>query len=339
VTLLVAVATVVAIVISAGGEPPASRVRAATPRPRRATHSPVNPVNPSKPPRQTGPFAVGETTLALVDHTRTMQLADGSTAPRTLETIVRYPALGKPDGGDEPGATPARAAGPFPLIVFGHGFAVTPALYAVMLRAWTSAGYVVAAPVFPLSNANAPGGPNESDLPNQPADMRFVITNLLDTAAAQSGPLQGLIDTHEIAVMGQSDGGDTALAVAYDPRYRDTRVDAAVILSGAEIPGIGSYQIAPGSPPLLATQGIADTVNPPSATHAFYDSARAPKYLLQLLGATHLGPYSTEEPQLGIVERVTIAFLDRYLKGIGAGLQRMVIAGNVPGIAVLDAHP
>ena len=59
---------------------------------------------------------------------------------------------------DVPGAAPARAPGPFPLVIFGHGFAVTPGPYASLLEAWARAGYVVAAPIFPLGNANAPGG-------------------------------------------------------------------------------------------------------------------------------------------------------------------------------------
>jgi hypothetical protein len=162
---------------------------------------------------------------------------------------------------------------------------------------------------------------------------------MLATNNAPSGLLSGLIARRQIAVAGQSDGGDTALAVAYDPRFRDQRVDAAMILSGAEIPGIGGFQIQPGGPPLLATQGTADTINLPSATSAFYDSAPAPKYLLQLLGASHLPPYSSQEPQLGVVERVTIAFLDHYLKRTPGSLPRLLTAGSVPGVATLNADP
>jgi fermentation-respiration switch protein FrsA (DUF1100 family) len=254
-------------------------------------------------------------------------------------TYVRYPALGPDRSVDLPDAPAARGAGPFPLVVFGHGFAVTPNLYARLLRAWAQAGYVVAAPVFPLANADAPGGPNESDLPNQPADMRLVISRLLAVNNASSGPLSGLIAQREIAVAGQSDGGDTALAAAYDPPLHDPRIDAAMILSGTEIPGIGAFQIAPGGPPLLATQGTADTINPPSATSAFYDSAPAPKYLLTLLGASHLPPYSTQQPQLTIVERVTIAIIDYYLKHIPGSLHRLLNASNVAGIAALNSHP
>jgi dienelactone hydrolase len=284
-------------------------------------------------------FAVGLRVLHLLDTSRTITLPNGASEPRPLLTYVRYPVLGSPGGTDLPGAPAARADGPFPLVIFGHGFAVTPALYARLLQSWARAGYVVAAPEFPLENADAPGGPDESDLTNQPADMSFVISEMLAAARASAGPFSGLIDPTQIAVAGQSDGGDTALAVAYDPTYRDKRVDAAVILSGAEIPGIGGFTFPAGSPPLLATQGTADTENPPSATNAFFDIAPRPKYLLRLFGAEHLPPYSGQQPQLTIVERVTIAFFDGYLKHRPGALARLVSLGSVPGTASLLAEP
>jgi fermentation-respiration switch protein FrsA (DUF1100 family) len=243
--------------------------------------------------------------------------------PRRLVTIVRYPL----------------APGTFPLIIFGHGFAVTPRIYASLLTAWARAGYVVAAPVFPLGNENAPGGPNERDLVNQPRDMSFVITRLLALSAARHGPLAGAIDPRRIAVSGQSDGGNTALTAAYDSQFRDPRIRAAAILSGMEIPGVGGYDFPAPSPPLLATQGLADTINPPPYTYAFFNLAPPPKYLLTLAGAPHLGPYTDERPQLQIVERVTIRFFDAYLKGIHSALGRMRAAGNVPGLAALRADP
>jgi dienelactone hydrolase len=273
-----------------------------------------------------GPYPVGVITLHLVDRSRTIALPDGQRIPRPLETIVRYPLLG-------PGAVRA-----LPLIVFGHGFDVLPSRYARLLRYWASRGFVVAAPIFPLENPDAPGGPNESDLPNQPADLRFVISSLLARSAEPSGPLSGLIDPREVAVAGQSDGGDTALAVAYDPPYRDSRVRAAVILSGAEIPMLPSFQIASGGPPLLATQGTDDTINPPAATNAFFDSAPAPKFLLELIGAGHLPPYSSDGPQLSVVARVTTAFLEGYLERRPGALGAMRRAARGP-LAQLLADP
>jgi len=274
--------------------------------------------------------------VTFVDRSRTITLPGQGPRPRTLTTIIRYPAQGNPGQVDVRGAVPDNAAGPFPLIVFGHGFAVTPATYFRLLRAWARAGYVVAAPVFPRENAHAPGGPDESDLVNQPRDMSVVISRMLAINGAPHALLHGMIAPSRIAVSGQSDGGETALAVAYDRFYRDSRVRAAVILSGAQIPGGGS--LMPG-PPLLATQGTADTVNDPSNTYAFFRVAHRPKYLLQLIGAPHLPPYTAEQPQLMIVEQVATAFLDRYVKGARDGLDSMRAAATRPGIARLDAAP
>jgi dienelactone hydrolase len=298
---------------------------------------PREPSTPAPSTPATPPFAVGVRVLRLIDASRFIRLPDGRTEARTLTTYVRYPALGRA-AGDVAGATPARAAGPFPLIVFGHGFASTPAIYARLLRGWAQAGYVVAAPLFPLENANAPGGPDESDLINQPTDMSLVISRLLALSAGASSPLSGLIDAARIAVSGQSDGGETALAVADSRRFRDRRVDAAVILSGAELSGVGGFSFR-GGPPLLASQGTADTINEPRFTYAFFKRARRPKYLLRLLGAGHLPPYTDQQPQLDIVRRVTLAFLDRYLKHGAAAVRQLAALANVPGVATLGAEP
>jgi dienelactone hydrolase len=264
--------------------------------------------------------AIGRAVFRFVDRTRVAHFANGTTRPRTLVTYVRYPRAGR---------------GPFPLIVFGHGFAVTPGIYARLLDAWTRAGYVVAAPLFPVENANAPGGPDEADLVNQPGDMSFVISRLVAASADPRSPLHGLVDPTRVAVAGHSDGAETAFAVAYERRYRDRRVRAAVILSGAELPPAAVER--EGDPPLLAVQGTADPINPPSAAYRLFAAVGRPKYLLRLLGAGHLPPYTTSARQLGVVERVSIAFLDRYLRA--GSLQGLLAAGRAPGVASLTSDP
>jgi dienelactone hydrolase len=299
------------------------------------TAAPAAPQAAASPPG----FAVGVRVLKLVDESRSIRLPGGRTEPRTLETVVRYPALGAFGPRDEPDAPAARASGPFPLIVFAHGFAVTPTIYARLLHSWAEAGYVVAAPVFPLTSAGAPGGPDESDLVNQPADVSFVITSLLAAARSASGPLAGLLDPLHIAVAGQSDGGVTALLAAYGRRYRDPRVKAAVVLSGAELSGVGGYDFSAKRPPLLAVQGTADTLNEPRYTYAFFRAGREPRFLLRLIGAQHLPPYTGEQPQLSIVERVSIAFLDGYLKRAPAELALLPGLGDVAGTSLLSGVP
>lgn len=231
--------------------------------------------------------------LRLVDHSRRAHFRNGTSRTRVLVTYVRVPT---------------RGHAPYPLVVFGHGFALAPHPYARLLDTWAGGGYVVAAPVFPVENANAPGGPDESDLVNQPGDMSFVISQL----TSPTSPLHGLVDPKRIALAGQSDGAETALAATYDRRYLDRRVDAAVILSGAALPG---FSTPARSPPLLAVQGTSDPINSPSTTAAYYRLMHRPKFLLWLLGATHLPPYTTRDRWAAVVDRATLAFLDHYLRG------------------------
>ena len=281
-------------------------------------------------------FGVGEIVVTYTDYSRRVGFPGRRPVPRQLVTVIRYPAAIDRSRVDVLGAPPAKSTGPFPLVVFAHGYDITPAPYAGLLRAWVQAGYVVAAPIFPLSNAAAPGGPDETDLVNQPTDVSFVITQMLRGDARRRGVLSHLLNPHAVAIAGQSDGGSTALAAAYNEHYVDHRIDAAIILSGAMIPGIGGYTFPPTSPPLLAAQGTGDTVNAPASTYHFFALAPEPKFLLLLLGAPHLGPYTDEQPQLGIVERTTTAFLDRYLKHAAGAASRMQHAGNVPRLARLS---
>jgi predicted dienelactone hydrolase len=268
-------------------------------------------------PRPADALTIRIRVFHFVDHSRSMRLPNGSRVPRPVETVVRYPSAG----------------GPYPLVVFGHGFALRPATYAGLLTAWAKAGYVVAAPVFPLGNANAPGGATESDLVNQPGDVSFVVSRLLRLNT--EAPLRGAIEPTRIAVAGHSDGAETALAVAYDRRYRDRRIRAAIILSGAPLPGMGPFPL--GGPPLLAVQGTADPLNAPATTAAYFRLAHRPKFLLWLIGAAHLSPYTDERPQLDIVERTTIAFLAHYLGQ--RPLSALTVAALHPRLTRFVAEP
>jgi predicted dienelactone hydrolase len=254
--------------------------------------------------------------LRLVDRSRVAHYRNGSSGPRVLVTQVRYPA------------TDSKA---LPLVVFAHGFSLTPDAYARLLDAWATAGYVVAAPVFPVEGADAPGGPDRSDLGNEPRDISFVISRL----TAPASPVRPLIDATRIAVAGHSDGAVAALSAAYDSRFRDRRIDAALIFSGAALPGF--VRAAPGSPPLLAVQGTDDTLNPPGTTTYYFGLMRRPKFLLWLDGAPHREPFTTTDRWSGVVTRATAAFLDHTLRG--APLRPLVVAGTRAGVAHIDSDP
>jgi dienelactone hydrolase len=326
----VAVALAVVVVVS-NLDNGAGSTRQRAPKKFTATLAAAKPPGRPKPKPKPEPhpvvrkrhITVGIADLHLVDPRRTVSVS-GQTGPRSFDTIVRYPI---------------GLRGPFPLIVFGHGYAVTPAPYSKLLDAWTRAGYIVAAPIFPLENANAPGGPNENDLPNQPHDMSLVITSLLRPSTPAAARIGGLVDRRHIAVSGQSDGGDTALAVAYDPSVRDARITAAIILSGMKDPFAHQFAMPHQGPILLAIQGSADTINPPGTTRAFFDQAPPPKYLLTLVGAGHLPPYTEPGPELTTVEHMTLAFLNRYLKGRSRNFPRYVAARSAGPGSSLEAVP
>jgi hypothetical protein len=72
------------------------------------------PVRAPRPREPAPPYAVGERVLTFVDRSRTVQYPGRAPAPRTLVTIVRYPAVGPPGRADIAGAPPLDAGGPYP---------------------------------------------------------------------------------------------------------------------------------------------------------------------------------------------------------------------------------
>ena len=261
---------------------------------------------------------------------------------RVLPTVIRYPAVGRPGpsaGSPAPGATPLRAPGPFPLIVFSQGYDYPAEGYSALLNAWARAGFVVADPTYPETDPSTPGGPNESDIVNHPADLRFVLSALLAGAHRVSSPLHGMINAGRIALAGQSDGGDVTLATAANTCCRDPRVKAAVILSGAELAAFGGTYYGAGSPPLLVVQGDADPINIPGCSVALYGQAPTPKYYLELLGASHLPPYVTPGRTRDLVSASVISFLRGYLEHRASALARLRRVARLPGTATLISSP
>jgi predicted dienelactone hydrolase len=228
-----------------------------------------------------------------------------------LPTLILYPAMGGAHGPALRGAKPA--AGPFPTVVFAPGFDRDPSSYLPLLTAWAHAGFVVVAITFPLTNPHAIGGLDESDIVNQPGDVRSVITQVLRSSRSASGRLAGLVDPTRLAVAGHSDGSETAILVAASSCCRDPRVRALIVMAGALLPP-GSY-FERRDMPTMVIQGTADTISQPANARNVYRIARAPKYLLSLQGADHLSPFSGTDPYERVVRGVSIAFLDRYLNG------------------------
>jgi hypothetical protein len=245
---------------------------------------------------------------------------------RTLATEIIYPyAHGS-------GGPPIR--GPLPLVLFAPGYLQCVGDYADLLRAWASAGYVVAGVNFPVTSCRPRG--SEADLVNQPQDMSYLLSKLLELSAQPRDPLSGLLDSGRVAAAGQSDGGDTVAALAANTCCTDHRLKAVAVLSGAEWAAMPGRYFSHAAPPVLFTQGSADTVNPPWTSRQLYQAGHGKaRHYLDLLGASHLPPYEGSAPVERIVARVTTAFFDRYVLGQPDAAKTMARDGNVAGAAVL----
>jgi fermentation-respiration switch protein FrsA (DUF1100 family) len=276
---------------------------------------------------------VATTTMTFIDTSRSTPSWNGMAekASRSLVTTIWYP---------EHGSGPATTSrGRYPLIVFAHGLGGSPEQYHQLLTAWAAAGYVVAAPLFPLSSSETPGGPDGGDIGNQPGDMSFVIDQVLKASAASGGPLSGLVDPNEIGAAGHSNGAITTLGLVANSCCRDPRVKAAVVMAGTtEGLGRGQYQLAE-APPLLVVQDLHDGLVPYADAVAVFNHARGPKALLSLdwdsasdpTGSTaHMAASGVVGPTSSAVIRSTTAFFNAFLKQEHGALRAISADGHSP---------
>jgi len=330
-------ALLVLVACGAGGaRPTAARSTTTSTQPPTTTTT----VPPGLP---VGTLAVGTRTDAYVDITRPTPPNGGAPgAPtRTMATTVFYPATGPAGGAPVAGAPPDLAQGPYPLVVFAHGFAVTPATYAALLARWASAGYVVVAPALPLLNGDAPGGASHGDFPqNNVTDLDFVLGEALRRSATPGDPLAGLIDPSRVAATGHSDGEVLAYDLGFEPCCHDPRVKAVIAMAG-DLANAGVLPAATGVP-ILHVMDDHDQYDPYPASIAF-DRANlvAPKELLTLVSAVHLPPYSDPtDPHFDLVSRATVDFLDATLKGRPDGLAALqTLVAAAPSVAALEGSP
>ncbi|MGH9124347.1 MAG: alpha/beta hydrolase family protein [Acidimicrobiales bacterium] len=261
-------------------------------------------------PAKAPPYPVSSTTMAFVDPSRpTVSQGVQISATMALTTVVWYPAV----------------AGRWPLVMFASGYKVGPSSYSTLLQTWAAAGYVVAAPEFPLED-EAIAGPalDESDLQNEPADLEFVKSSML----ARSDPLAPRIIATEVAVTGHSDGAEAALAVAQEG---DPQVVAVIAMSGQPV----TPRQDP-NPPLLVIQGDSDTTNPPELGQDVYDQADSPKFFLSLIGGGHLPPFQAGSVWEPLIATTTIDFFNHYLSERVTSDGAMLTAGNQPGVASIS---
>lgn len=119
-------------------------------------------------------------------------------------------ALARYHGRATPAAKFDLTAGPYPTVIFSHGFAITASSYAWLAEHLASHGMVV---VSPQHHESLDPGALWRSTVERPADVLAVLT-WLDAQVDEHDEFRGLIDNQAVAVVGHSYGGSTALAAA-----------------------------------------------------------------------------------------------------------------------------
>ncbi|HEV8063816.1 MAG TPA: hypothetical protein VGP46_03245, partial [Acidimicrobiales bacterium] len=270
-----------------------------------------------------------------------------------------YPTLAGSAGVESVDAAPSHDGGPYPVIVFAHGFQTDPVEYAPMLDSWVAAGFVVVSPIFPDESSQtvaADGGVSnqtiadtlESDVYNEPGDIAYVLRQLETLRTLTWGShLDGVLNLSDVGLAGQSDGADVIAGLTFAPAFQSVYSSlplapkAVAILSGqawtdlgASARPAGTYASSSSSPALLQVQSDADNCNTPTegtSLFTFLQGGSEAKWFLTLLGADHLAPYEGVSPWAPVVEKVTTDFFELELNWRASALSPASIeaAGNV----------
>ena len=270
-----------------------------------------------------GPLAVGSSDHVFVDASRpTDPNGDFPGAPeRRLDATLWYPA-------DEPG--------PHPFLVYSHGFMSMRRENAPLAELLASHGYVVVSVDYPLTNRSAPGGPNVRDAVNQPADVRFVIDQVLGWTEGER-PFAGEIDRERIGALGLSLGGLTTTLATFHPRLRDPRIGAAVSIAGPAAMFSPAF-FATADVPFLMIAGTKDAmVEYPANAVPIPDRIRSGG-LLSIEGASHAGfaAFADMFPLrlLGNPDRIGCAALTRNLEANAVENPFARLGGPADGIVI-----
>jgi dienelactone hydrolase len=233
---------------------------------------------------------------------------------RVLETVVRMPT---------------GASTPLPLILAVHGRDGDPTRLQPLLDTWVTAGYMVAAPYFLITDKDADDKPTSAAVRRQAADARFVLDQLLILNDDPASPLNGLIDVHRIGAAGMSLGGMTVYGLVSNTCCRDPRIAAALLLAGVHRDfDTGKY--VDQHLPVMLIQGDKD-IGYHNSVDAYLELA-APKWFVTLHGSTHSPPFEIPRgPEAQLVDATTTAFWNLYLEGRDTAQAQIVAQINASG--------
>jgi predicted dienelactone hydrolase len=226
-------------------------------------------------------MAASEATF--VDGARAIKASNGFAGAETrrLDVKLWYPA----GEGDTP----------HPLVIYSHGTFGFASNAMHIVRALVDAGYVVAAPNYPLTSRKAftkVTFADISDVAEQVRDQHFLIDALI------THPVYGaMIDKDRIGITGHSLGAVTNYFSVYGAKLRDPRIKAvAPIAAGDPVQtaldnemGLAGVRHAAVPVPVLFLQGDKDVfARMTGRPYAAYARVEGPKYQLLVRNGYHI---------------------------------------------------
>ena len=229
---------------------------------------------------------------------------------RTLDTTIFMP----------------EGNGSFPLLIFSHGLGSSPQAYASLLEEIAAQGFVIVAPLFPLTGQNAPAGADPVDTQNQPGDVSFLIDTVTAAVAASQSPFDRRTDTSNVGTFGHSNGGITTLGVAANSCCSDTRIDAAVSMSAAAAPYNGGEYDFSATAPLMLVHGTTDALIPYQESVRIFNGVEAAKGIVTLNEVGHTEFLMPSGPGFETTANSIIDFFRTHLRGDLVAQQRLIDA-------------
>lgn len=173
---------------------------------------------------------------------------------------------------------PASRSGPYPVVLFSHGFGGERLQYSNLLTGIASWGFVVVSADYLERGlaAQALGVKPTSSPARDSTIMRSSLAALEFASAGAGTVLHGVADPHRVAAVGHSAGGGTAFDALDSPAV-------ATAVGWAPVAPAGK----PSSKPVMLIGAEGDTVVPPADVRKTYDAFTGPKALVEISGEGH----------------------------------------------------
>jgi dienelactone hydrolase len=250
-----------------------------------------------------GPYAAGVTTLDLGDRSVEVWYPARPSAvkgrardayfirrwlPPAIEQILPADA-NPPKRTDAVRDVPVGHGGPFPLVVYSHGFAGFRTVSSFLMTHLASWGFVVAAPDFLERGLASVLGQRPAVSQTDLQTLSKTIARVRAASAEPGGVLSGAVRRGRIGLVGHSAGVRSSLELA----NADPSVATYVALAGSgSIGRPGTEPVIPPDIPSLYVFGRDDHVADATRLRAYYDTVPAPKELIEIGGAGHQNAFS-----------------------------------------------